>query len=47
MSLRKTPDQWRKDVLQGEPLSSAEWLMLGVCAAALTGAILLVLRAVG
>lgn len=47
MSLRKTSDQWRKDVLQGEPLSSAEWLMLGVCGAALAGAILLVLRAVG
>jgi len=47
MSLPKNPDPWRKDVLQGEPLSSAEWLMLGVCGAALAGAVLLVLRAVG
>lgn len=44
MTGRKTPQYWWHDILRGERYSSAEWLMLGVSAIALTGAMVVLAR---
>jgi len=44
MSARKPPQYWWHEITRSERFNGAEWLMLGVSAIALAGAVVVVVR---
>jgi len=44
MTGRKLPEQWWQEIIGSERFNGAEWLMLAVCALALAGAAVALIR---